>query len=74
VPGDYWGRLYSGFDLLGGSAGMLICGFVADELGILSTVVITELTTGGLMLSLIAGELGVAMVTLPILGIAPTFL
>jgi MFS transporter, FSR family, fosmidomycin resistance protein len=54
----------------GGAAGKLICGFAADRLGILRTVVITELATGGLMLSLIAAELDVAMVTLPILGIA----
>jgi MFS transporter, FSR family, fosmidomycin resistance protein len=54
----------------GGAAGKLICGLVAERLGILRTVVITELATGGLILVVIVADLTVAMAMLPLLGIA----
>ncbi|MBT6096358.1 MAG: MFS transporter [Rhodospirillaceae bacterium] len=54
----------------GGAAGKLICGLAAERIGILRTVIITELATGGLILTVIAADLTVAMATLPLLGIA----
>lgn len=54
----------------GGAAGKLICGHVADKVGILRTVVLTELVTAGGVLLLITLPLGWAMVLLPVLGIA----
>ena len=54
----------------GGAAGKLVCGLVAARLGILRTVVLTEIATAGLVLALIALPLTAAMATLPLLGIA----
>jgi len=56
--------------LSGGAAGRLICGFVAERLGILRTVVLTELATGVLVFSIIFADLRIAMFILPILGVA----
>lgn len=54
----------------GGAAGKLVCGLVAERLGILRTVVITELATGGLILAALAADLSAAMALLPFLGVA----
>ena len=54
----------------GGAAGKLICGLVAERLGILRTVVLTELATTGLILGLLAAPLGGAMILLPAIGVA----
>ncbi len=54
----------------GGAAGKLVCGLVAERLGILRTVVITELATGGLILAALSADLSTAMALLPFLGIA----
>lgn len=54
----------------GGAAGKLVCGLVAERLGILRTVVITEMATGGLILAAISAELTTAMALLPFLGVA----
>ena len=56
--------------LSGGAAGRLICGFVAERLGILRTVVLTELATGVLIFSIIIADLNIAMFILPVLGVA----
>ncbi len=54
----------------GGAAGKLVCGLAAEKIGILRTVIITELATGGLILTVIAADLTLAMAMLPLLGIA----
>ena len=56
--------------LSGGAAGKLICGFVAERLGILRTVVLTESATGVLIFGIIVADLSVAMFILPVLGVA----
>lgn len=54
----------------GGAAGKLVCGFVAERVGILRTVVLTEVATGGLMVVIIILPLGPALAVLPLFGIA----
>ncbi|MDD9878922.1 MAG: MFS transporter, partial [Magnetovibrio sp.] len=54
----------------GGAAGKLICGLVAERLGILRTVVLTELATTGLILGVLASPLSGAMILLPAVGVA----
>jgi len=54
----------------GGAAGKLICGLVAERLGILRTVVLTEVATALLIFALIALPLTPALVLLPLVGIA----
>lgn len=54
----------------GGAAGKLICGLAAERLGILRTVVLTELATMGLILGVLASPLSVALVLLPAVGAA----
>lgn len=54
----------------GGAAGKLVCGLAAERLGILRTVIITEMATGVLILAAIDAELTTAMALLPLLGIA----
>jgi MFS family permease len=55
---------------VGGAAGKLICGLIAARLGILRTVVLTELATGALIGALIAAPLDWALVVLMPLGVA----
>jgi len=54
----------------GGAAGKLICGLAAERIGILRTVVGTELATTGLIFAVIAAPLVPALILLPLLGIA----
>jgi FSR family fosmidomycin resistance protein-like MFS transporter len=54
----------------GGAAGKLVCGLVAERLGILRTVVLTEVATSGLILAMITLPLTPAMAILPLMGIA----
>jgi MFS transporter, FSR family, fosmidomycin resistance protein len=54
----------------GGAAGKLICGHIAERVGILRTVVLTELATGGGILLLVSLPLDGAMILLPFLGVA----
>lgn len=54
----------------GGAAGKLVCGLAAERIGILRTVVLTEIATATLILALIALPLTPAMAALPLLGIA----
>ena len=54
----------------GGAAGKLICGLVAERLGILRTVVLTELVTTVLILGVLAVPLSGAMILLPVVGVA----
>ena len=54
----------------GGAAGKLICGHIAERVGILRTVVLTEIATGGGILLLVSLPLEGAMILLPVLGVA----
>ena len=54
----------------GGAAGKLVCGLAAERVGILRTVIVTEIATSGLMLVLVAVPLIPALVLLPFLGVA----
>jgi MFS family permease len=54
----------------GGAAGKLVCGFVAERVGILRTVILTELATAGLMAAIIVLPLQQALIALPVFGIA----
>ena len=54
----------------GGAAGKLACGALAERLGVIRTVIITEIGTGVAVLALLGLPLGAALVLLPPLGIA----
>lgn len=54
----------------GGAAGKFLCGVLAERLGIIRTVVVTELVTGLSILLLLALPLTPGLVLLPIIGIA----
>jgi len=54
----------------GGAAGKFLCGFLADRVGIIRTVVVTELATGAGILALLFLPLGGALVLLPLVGMA----
>lgn len=54
----------------GGAMGKFLCGFLAERLGIVRTVVLTEGLTGGGILLLLALPLGPALVVLPLIGAA----
>jgi MFS family permease len=55
---------------IGGAAGKLVCGLLAERVGILRTVILTELATGLFVVAVIASPLGWAMALLMPLGIA----
>jgi MFS transporter, FSR family, fosmidomycin resistance protein len=55
---------------IGGAAGKLVCGLMAERVGILRTVILTELATGALIALAVAAPLSWAMVLLLPLGIA----
>jgi predicted MFS family arabinose efflux permease len=54
----------------GGATGKLACGALAERVGVIRTVVITEIATGVLILGLLWLPLGGALAVLPLLGIA----
>jgi MFS family permease len=54
----------------GGAAGKLACGALAERLGVIRTVVVTEAATGAGILLLLALPLGASLAVLPIVGIA----
>ena len=55
---------------IGGMVGKLACGFLADRIGVIRTVILTELATGiGILLTLILPNLA-AFFLLPLIGIA----
>ncbi|MEK7839126.1 MAG: MFS transporter, partial [candidate division NC10 bacterium] len=54
----------------GGAAGKLACGALAERIGVIRTVVITEAATGLGILLLLRLPLGACLVVLPALGIA----
>jgi MFS transporter, FSR family, fosmidomycin resistance protein len=55
---------------VGGAAGKLICGLLAERLGILRTVILTELATGAMILLILALPLSWQMLLLAPLGVA----
>jgi MFS family permease len=69
VP-EGWAALAVPLILVGGMAGKLACGFIAERLGIVRTIVITEVATGlGILATLALPGIGV-MLLLPLLGVA----
>jgi MFS transporter, FSR family, fosmidomycin resistance protein len=54
----------------GGAAGKLVCGFLGARLGILATVLLTEGATAAGIVALLPLQLSVALVLLPIIGVA----
>lgn len=55
---------------IGGAVGKFACGALADRVGVIRTVVITEAATGGGILLLLSLPLGACLLALPPLGIA----
>jgi MFS transporter, FSR family, fosmidomycin resistance protein len=55
---------------VGGALGKLVCGLLAERVGVIRTVVITELATGALILSAVLAPLAGQLVLLVPLGIA----
>ena len=65
-----WAALAVPLILTGGMAGKLACGFIAERLGVVRTIVITEAGTGlGILVTLALPGIGV-MILLPLLGVA----
>jgi MFS family permease len=54
----------------GGAVGKFVCGVVAERLGVIRTVVLTEAATTLCILSIVAAPLPVALAILPIMGVA----
>ncbi|MGE3915758.1 MAG: MFS transporter [Hyphomicrobiaceae bacterium] len=54
----------------GGAAGKLACGLLAERLGLLATVMLTEVMTAVLIVAVILSPLPLALACLPVLGIA----
>jgi MFS transporter, FSR family, fosmidomycin resistance protein len=64
-----WAAMSVPLILIGGMAGKLACGFLAERLGIIRTVVITEIATGsGILLMLVLPDIG-AYLLLPLIGV-----
>ncbi len=57
------------FVFLGGAAGKFACGWLGARLGVLSTVLLTEIGTAAAILAVIALPLTPALVLLPLLGV-----
>ncbi|MGH7300674.1 MAG: MFS transporter, partial [Candidatus Rokuibacteriota bacterium] len=55
---------------IGGAVGKFACGALADRVGVIRTVVITEVVTGAGILLLLALPLGACLFALPVLGVA----
>jgi len=65
-----WAALSVPLILIGGMAGKLACGFLAERIGIIRTVVITEIATGCGILATLALPNLAAFALLPLIGIA----
>jgi FSR family fosmidomycin resistance protein-like MFS transporter len=55
---------------VGGATGKFVCGLIADRVGVIRTVVLTEAATTLAILAVVASPLPIALVVLPFLGIA----
>lgn len=65
-----WAALSVPLTMVGGMAGKLACGFLAERLGICRTIAITEVATGaGILLILLAPDIA-AFLLLPLIGVA----
>ena len=65
-----WAALAVPLILVGGMAGKLACGFLAERLGIVRTIIVTEVATGvGILATLALPGAGV-MLLLPLIGVA----
>ena len=65
-----WAALSVPLILIGGMAGKLACSYLAERIGIVRTVVLTEICTGsGILLMLVLPDVA-AYLVLPLLGIA----
>ena len=53
---------------IGGAVGKFVCGWMADSLGAVRTVVVTELTTALLIGVVLSAPLSIGLVALPLLG------
>ena len=54
----------------GGAIGKLACGVLADRVGILRTLVLTEVATAGILIAAVQTQLTVTLALMPMLGIA----
>ncbi len=54
----------------GGAAGKLVCAFIGARIGVIGTVVLTELATAFLIVAILPLPLEAAMLTLPAIGVA----
>lgn len=54
----------------GGAIGKLVCAYLGARIGVIGTVFVTEITTLALILLILPAPLEIALVILPILGIA----
>src|SRR5881296_1828473 len=54
----------------GGAVGKFVCGIVAERLGVIRTVVLTEAATTLCILSILAAPLPVALAIMPVMGVA----
>lgn len=65
-----WAALSVPLVLIGGMAGKLACGFLAERLGVVRTIVLTEVATGaGILLVLVLPPVA-AYLLLPLIGVA----
>ena len=55
---------------VGGATGKFVCGLIADRVGVIRTVVLTELATTLTILAVVASPLSLALAVLPLLGVA----
>jgi FSR family fosmidomycin resistance protein-like MFS transporter len=54
----------------GGAVGKLACGLLADRVGILRTVIVTEIATAAVILAALASPLATVLWLMPLLGVA----
>lgn len=64
-----WAALSVPLILVGGMAGKLACGFLAERFGIVRMIVITELATGGGVLATLAIPGAASFLLLPLIGV-----
>ena len=55
---------------VGGATGKFVCGLIADRVGVIRTVVLTEAATTLAIIAVVASPLPVALGVLPLLGVA----
>jgi MFS family permease len=68
VP-DGWAALAVPLVLIGGMAGKYLCGVLAEKLGVIRTIVITEIATGAGILATLAAPGMATFILLPLVGV-----